>query len=381
MHKTESWLFEDLKSKNGSLVNGVRRERKLLEDGDLLELGHTFFSFRVVRGDAAELSPPLLPELTTLIPDIHRQFSRLGRASGTALSILLTGETGTGKEMLARAVHQLSRREGSFMAINCGALASSVLEVELFGVTKGAFTGAYRDRDGLIRAAHQGTLFLDEIGELPLASQSAFLRVLQEREVVPVGATQPIKVDFRLISATNRDLSALVARDAFRADLLSRISGFEVRVPSLRERREDLAILVPALIARHTKAGREPPRVTPTALRAMLLYAWPMNVRELEKCLEAAVALAEGAMIDVEDLPEAVRKASAISIARALLPAPIVMEPSDLKPSEEQQREELVGLLRSHRGNVSEVARALGKARNQVVRWMKRYSIEAQRFR
>jgi DNA-binding NtrC family response regulator len=193
------------------------------------------------------------------------------------------------------------------MAINCGALASSVIEAELFGVKKGAFTGADRDREGLVRAAHGGTLFLDEIGEIPLASQTAFLRVLQEREVVPVGGTHAIQVDFRLISATNRDLGALVAKEAFRSDLLSRISGIEMRVPALRERREDLALLIPALIARHAKKHAEPPSVTPAAMRALLLYRWPMNVRELEKCLQAAVALAQGPKIEVGDLPEVVR--------------------------------------------------------------------------
>jgi transcriptional regulator with PAS, ATPase and Fis domain len=382
---TDSWLFEDLSSKNGSLINGERKERALLEDGDLLELGHTFFAFRVLKGERAAVSgPPVLPELATMIPELHYQLTRLARAAETSLSILLTGETGTGKEMLARAVHQLSGRSGKFMAINCGALASTVLEAELFGVKKGAFTGADRDREGLIRSADGGTLLLDEIGELPLASQTAFLRVLQEREVVPVGGTQPIPVDFRLITATNRDLSELVAKETFRADLLSRISGFGMRVPALRERREDLALLIPALIARHARPSKERPAITPAAMRALLLHDWPMNIRELEKCLQAAVVLTDRPAIDLEDLPEVLR-----SVVVPVEPA-IVAESkqsalgdagADLGPRELKRREQLIGLLRLHRGNVSEVARVMSKARNQIARWLKRYNLDADTFR
>ncbi len=381
---TDSWLFEDLSSKNGSLINGERRERALLEDGDLLELGHTFFTFRVLTGErAAAAGAPVLPELGTMIPELHDQFVRLARAAESSLSILLTGETGTGKEMLARAVHRLSGRAGKFMAINCGALASTVLEAELFGVKKGAFTGADRDRDGLIRSADGGTLLLDEISELPLASQTAFLRVLQEREVVPVGGTQPIPVNFRLITATNRDLFALVAKEAFRADLLSRISGFGMRVPALRERREDLALLIPALIGRHARPNKERPGITPAAMRALLLYDWPMNIRELEKCLQAAVVLTDQPAIGLEDLPEVLRsilvppeRGTAVNVESTPGDAG-----AELGPRDQQRREQLIGLLRLHRGNISEVARVMSKARNQIARWLKRYNLDADSFR
>lgn len=383
----EKWLFEDGPSKNGSFINGERRERALLEDGALLELGHTFFTFRELMVEKNEdldvIEEPPVPELGTIIPDIRRQYSRLALTAESALSILLTGETGTGKERLARAVHQLSGRTGAFMAINCGALASSVLEAELFGVKKGAFTGAENDREGLIRSANGGTLFLDEIGELPLASQATFLRVLQEREVVPVGGTHPIKVDFRLISATNRDLSVQVAKHLFRADLLSRISGFGVRVAALRKRREDLALLVPALLARHAKKRAEPQRFTPPAVRALLLYDWPMNIRELEKCLEAAAVLAQGAPVEVDDLPEALQGevSPEPDVSRAPASDTPPQRASGLTAREEKVRETLVGLLRRHRGNVSEVARAMGKGRTHVRRWIKRLELDADSFR
>lgn len=375
----ESWLFEDLSSKNGSMINGERRQRSILQDGDLLEMGHTFFTFRLLKGEQADVNdPPPSPELATIIPDLQRQFLRIGRAAQTGLSIVLTGETGTGKEMLARTIHRLSQRPGNFMAVNCGALASTVLEAELFGVKKGAYTGADRDRDGIIRSAHGGTLFLDEIGELPLASQSAFLRVLQEREVVPVGGTHPVAVDFRLITATNRDLYALVTQQGFRADLLARISGFGMRIPSLRERREDLALLVPRLIARHAASHAQTPTVTPRAMRALFTYAWPMNIRELEKCLEAATALTDKPAIDLDDLPPGLQSRPPPPVSSDGLPlGPL----AKLSPRDQRRREEIIGLLRVHGGNVSRVARTMGKGRNQIVRWMQRYDLDPQIFR
>jgi DNA-binding NtrC family response regulator len=280
---------------------------------------------------------------------------------------MIRGETGTGKEILARAVHGLSRRPGEFVAINCGGLTDTLIESELFGHKKGAFSGATDDTLGLVRAAHGGTLLLDEIGDLPPASQSAFLRVLQEREVIAVGSTRPVPVDLRVVSATHRDLEDLVARGRFRADLLARVSGFRLDLPPLRERREDLGLLVAHLLERIT--GEEDAggaTFTEAAARALFRHDWPHNVRELEKVLAAAVVLAAGQPIDVAHLGPAVAEAPAA-------PAP--------GEEDEQLRARLVELLTQHEGNISAVARAMGKARMQIHRWMRRFGIGPDEFR
>jgi len=188
--------------------------------------------------------------MATFSPGLAYAFGTLARLSARPISILLRGETGTGKEVIASAIHELSRRRGDFIAVNCGALPATLLESELFGHQRGAFSGATADRRGLVRSADGGTLFLDEIGELPIGSQAAFLRVLQEHEVVPVGHDRPIAVDLRVIAATLRDLSGAIDAGRFRSDLYARIAGHVVELPALRERREDLGLVIPALCAR-----------------------------------------------------------------------------------------------------------------------------------
>jgi sigma-54 dependent transcriptional regulator, acetoin dehydrogenase operon transcriptional activator AcoR len=288
---------------------------------------------------------------------------------------VINAESGTGKELIARAIHALSKRSGAFVAINCGAIPQSLVETELFGYRKGAFSGASEDRLGMIRAADGGTLFLDEIGDLPPASQAAFLRVLQEREVLPIGATKPVSVDVRLVAATHRPLEELVSKGTFRADLLARISGYTVRLPPLRERREDLGMLIAALLAR--LAGKNADKVTfsPAAARALFKHHWPLNIRELEKCLETSVVLARGGPILPEHLPDGVRSALQQRTASAD-PAP-EEEPRVLSDEDRARKDELALLLEQHNGNVSAVARAMGKARTQIQRWIRRYGIEA----
>ncbi|MEM9189113.1 MAG: sigma-54 dependent transcriptional regulator [Myxococcota bacterium] len=207
-------------------------------------------------------------------------------------TVLLQGETGTGKEMAARALHRLSRRGDRFAAINCGALPSELIEAELFGYEKGAFTGAVRASRGLFRRAGKGTVFLDEVGELPLSAQARLLRVLQERVVTPLGAEDPVPVKARVVAATHRDLRAAMAEGTFREDLFYRLHVFHLRLPPLRDRREDIFALVDAKL--HSicdRLGRAPPRVSPTVLTALSTYDWPGNVRELENELERAALL------------------------------------------------------------------------------------------
>ena len=235
--------------------------------------------------------------------NVQALIERVAASEGT---VLITGESGTGKEVAARQIHQLSARVGRrFVAINCGAIPEHLLESELFGYKKGAFTGAVADKEGLFSYAHEGTLFLDEIGELPKSLQVKLLRALQEREVTPVGGKAPQKIDVRLLCATNRDLDADVESGAFRRDLFYRINVIAIQMPALRERSEDIPALAAALLEKVAARLKKPvPHMATEALRRLMVYQWPGNVRELENVLERAMILSRGAgRIEVSDLP------------------------------------------------------------------------------
>lgn len=366
----DRWVIQDLGSKNGVRVNGAPQQRAALNPGDVFELGHTFFLFG--EADAPPRPPrasPLAPTLVTWNPALARTFDDLGQVARSAVPVLIHGETGTGKELAARAVHALSGRTGALVAVNCGALSETLAESELFGHRKGAFTGATEDRPGLIRASHRGTLLLDEIGDLPPSLQAALLRVLQESEVLPVGSSQPVKVDLRVVAATHRDLAVEVSRGRFRADLLARLSGYVARLPPLRERRADLSLLIPTLLARTGTNARA--SFAPDAARALLLHDFPGNIRELEKALAVASVLARDGRIERDHLPESLR-GGGVSIA----PTSAVLDDAS-----RERREQLRELLRVHRGNVTVIARELGVARMQVQRWLKRFSLDAAAFR
>ncbi len=373
----DRWVLEDAGSKNGCVISGEKHQRVSLKDGDLLELGHTLFVFRDdgeewVESAVDPLEPPA-PGLATFTPSLAHDFASLVKIAPSEVSVVLLGETGTGKEVVARAIHQLSGRKGDLVAVNCGALPENLLEAELFGHRKGAFSGALEDRPGLIRAADGGTLFLDEIGDMPASSQAALLRVLQEREVTPVGDTRPVKVDVRVIAATHRDLDHLTEKQHFRQDLLARISGLTIDLPPLRERREDLGLIVATLLRR---VAPEPTSITlrRAAARAIFRYDWPLNVRELEKCLGAAVVLSDGGRIALEHLPPTLRAFESNGVAAA-------GEPAALSVTQQHRRDVLDQLLRQHGGNVSAVARAMGKTRTQIHRWIKRYELDVHAYR
>jgi transcriptional regulator of acetoin/glycerol metabolism len=369
-HQLGRWLLEDCGSRNGTLVNGAPARTAALRDGDVIELGRTFFLFREGVPTAPDTpldalaDPTGVPGLATLSPPLARVLGDLRALAASSVSMVIHGESGTGKELVARAVHGLSGRRGAFVAVNCGAIPASLVESELFGVRRGAYSDAKEDRPGLVRAAHEGTLFLDEIGDLDLAKQAAFLRVLQEREVVPVGQARAVPVDLRVVTASHRELAALVTAGRFREDLLARLSGFMLRLPPLRARREDLGLLIAALLGR---VAPDPTRIsfTPDATRRLLGHVWPQNVRELEKRLETAVVLAKDGPIQAAHLGELPRAAPAGSVA------------SD----EDARAAELRRLLAEHAGNVSAVARAVGKDRVQVRRWLRRYGIDPAGFR
>jgi DNA-binding NtrC family response regulator len=388
----EGWVLEDAGSKNGTLVNGTARKRAVLKDGDIFELGHTLFLFRSAPIDLGE-DPDIvdaaaddghLPGLKTLLPSLARELLRLERLASSDISILVLGETGTGKEMIARAVHTLSQRKGAFMGINCAALPANLVESELFGSKKGAFSGSTEDRVGLVRAADKGTLFLDEVGDLPPPAQAALLRTLQEKEVLAVGATKPVTVDVRVVAATHHDLEGLAERKRFRSDLLARLNGFTLRLPPLRERKEDLGLLVAALLARLPSAEQSTATLAPAAARALLRHDWPLNVRELEKALASAFVLSRGERIELEHLPETVREETR---SGASAPPPSLSRPGgsgSYRPPQratDAVREELVAKLAEHRGNISAVARAMGKARMQIHRWIRQFDLDLEQFR
>jgi transcriptional regulator with GAF, ATPase, and Fis domain len=292
---------------------------------------------------------------------------------------VLLGETGTGKEVVARALHALSGRTGAFIPVNCGALPASLLEAELFGHRRGAFTGAVGERTGLVRSAEGGTLFLDEIGELPPASQTAFLRVLQEREVVPIGDDRPVKVDVRLCAATHRDLTGLVERGAFRDDLFGRISGFTLALPPLADRRADFGLLLRVLLAGIPGAGEL--RFAPAALRALLTHRWPLNIRALEKTLLTAATLATEGVVQPSHLVELMRRAPSCDDSRSPPATPTTAAVPLRSEHDEALRDRLIGLLTVHRGNVVAVARAMGTRRTQIYRWARRLAIDLAGFR
>jgi DNA-binding NtrC family response regulator len=374
------WWFEDLGSTNGSKVDGREVEQALpLPDRCLLEVGGSFLAFDAAAATSQdrlfdfdfERAPRAPFGTVTIIPKLEALMSDLAQIAITNAPILILGETGTGKELLARAVHELSGRTGPFVAVNCGSLTGSVIESQLFGHVRGAFSGADRDEPGLVRASDRGTLFLDEIGELPKASQATLLRVLQEREVLPVGGTRPVKVDFRLVAATLKPVDQL--GEAFRSDLYARVAGFTVRLPPLRERREDLGIILAATLERLGSERARRVRVTPELARVLLAYRFPYNARELQQALSIAVTLATADEIDATQLPEAFRSGGA--------PEPPVGPAAELDPEEAKLRTELVERLRATGGNVSEVARAMGRTRMQIHRWMKRFGVDPEQYR
>ncbi|MBP7677015.1 MAG: sigma-54-dependent Fis family transcriptional regulator [Thermoanaerobaculia bacterium] len=249
------------------------------------------------------------PEMVGRSAPMEKVFQIIRQAAPARSTILVTGESGTGKELVARALHRLSQRaSGPFVTVHSGALPPDLLESNLFGHVRGAFTGAVAEKKGLFKVADGGTIFFDEIGTVPLETQAKLLRVLQEREFLPVGAVEPVRSDVRVVAATNADLAKFVEEGKFREDLYYRLCVISIGLPPLRERKEDIPLLVDALVSRAARENDRPvPPVTPAAMKALLDHDWPGNVRELENVLERAVVLG-GGLVDLDQLPEGVRR-------------------------------------------------------------------------
>ena len=289
--------------------------------------------------------------------------------------VMIAGESGTGKELVARAVHESSpRKNGPFIKVNCAALNENLFESELFGHTRGAFTGANATRVGRFEAAHGGTIFLDEIGEVPLSTQVKLLRVLEEKEIERVGDHTPIRIDVRVISATNRQLEERIAQGLFREDLYFRINVFPLTCPTLRERMEDLPTIVQHFIRTNSeKSSKKILGLTPEALAKMSAYGWPGNIRELRNAIEYAFVLCTGGDIGLGHLPP---KITGAATTAGFAPPPATLP----LPAESQQKKEaLLKALRHARGNRSEAARALGVSRVTVWKRMKKFGIDPLR--
>jgi DNA-binding NtrC family response regulator len=394
------WTLRDLGSRNGTLLDGSIVEQALLEPGAEIRVGDAILKF--VDSHADEYAAYRIDGVTvggaqrrcragtSLVGgyQMDRIASEIERIAPTELTLMLLGESGTGKEVVARELHRFSGRTGGFSAINCAAIPGNLLESELFGYKRGAFTGAVRDKPGLVHAAHEGTLLLDEIGDMPMEAQAKLLRVLQSREVFPLGATNPERVDVRIVCATHRDLRRLQQAGAFREDLFARLNEYQLRLPPLRDRKEDIFVLLRAFLARQ---GRTDLRPSFQFMTAVLHHDWPYNVRELESCVKRCIALADSAELEPAQLPDSIRDAMSDygrgGAARVGAPASILERPVDaghgdaaarrVPPTEEQLR----SLLLHYRGNVAAVGRALGKARMQIHRWMDRYGIEVEDYR
>lgn len=312
---------------------------------------------------------------------LQKVLSLVRRAARSDADIVVMGESGTGKELIANAVHTNSKRaSGPFVALDCACLPENLLESELFGYEKGAFTGAVKSRSGLMETAHKGTLFLDEIGELPLGLQVKLLRTLQERQVRRVGGTKPAAIDVRMVSATNRDLAQLVKEGQFREDLFYRLNVITINLPPLRERFGDVALLAHAFLRKLAQQDSEMPvrGINPEALSALDAYSWPGNVRELRNVIERACALTDGEMISLADLPDNIRQP-----ASPITPAAEPSNPlgsASLKDAKGRwlsnfEPSYVEGLLKEHSGNVSQAARAAGVDRKTLYRLMKKYNL------
>jgi DNA-binding NtrC family response regulator len=324
------------------------------------------------------------PAFATTIPGLREDYRLVERIARSTVSMVLVGETGTGKEVLARAIHAASKKPGPFVAVNCGAMPASLIDAHLAGHLKGAFTGAIRDEPGFVRAADRGTLLLDEVAELDPAAQVALLRVIQERHVVPVGASTAVPVDVRFIAASHEPLQVPCERGGFRPDLLARLEGFEYRLRPLRERTEDLGVCIGAIL-RKIGAKSIPLRYDPKVARLLFRYRWPGNIRELEQCLLRSNALAERGIVQAGCLPPIIRDATSGPLgptaAACSSPNGTPSRRSFWSESDSKIRNRVIELLQQHDGNITNVARAMGKARPQVQRWIKRFEIDAARFR
>jgi DNA-binding NtrC family response regulator len=296
-------------------------------------------------------------------PALEAVLTMVERVAKSESTVMILGESGTGKELIAREIHNRSpRADRPFVTINCGALPETLLESELFGHKKGSFTGAIKDKLGLFQVADKGTFFLDEVGETSPGIQVKLLRVLQEKEIVQIGGTSPIKVDVRVIAATNEDLDEKMRAGDFRKDLFYRLNVIPLRIPSLKERREDIPLLVDYFLDKYcAKMGIALKKISSSAMQVLMQYAWPGNVRELENAIERAIVLQEGDTVKIGDLPERMLQEPPRQVFGSL---------------REKEREAIISALEEAGGNATRAAKNLGIHPSTLYRKLKKYDLE-----
>jgi DNA-binding NtrC family response regulator len=311
-------------------------------------------------------SPDGFGDLIGCTREMEKLYRLIDKAARSRHPVLILGESGTGKELVARSIHRASPiREKPFIPIDCGSLVPTLIESELFGHVKGAFTGATHSKNGLLSIAEEGTVFLDEVGELPIDLQSKLLRAIQEREIRPVGGTQNIPINVRILAATNRDLEHAVGRGEFRRDLYFRLNVLTLRVPSLRERHQDIQLLVERFLEREEKQTGRCHEISDEVLDAMVAYDWPGNVRELENCIEQCCALNSGPTIHITDLPPSmVNKKNSVS---SLAPDSRIVSMADI------ERRAILGAIERLKGDKLRAARLLGIGKTTLYRKLKQY--------
>ncbi len=327
---------------------------KIRKDGSHADLSRAVLSSQVGFGGLIGESAPM-----------QRLYELIGKVSHSSFPVLLLGETGTGKELAARAIHFMGlRREKTLVPVDCSALIPTLVESELFGHVKGAFTGADHAKQGLLQAANEGTIFLDEIGELPMFLQAKLLRALQEKEIRPVGSTERIPIDARVIAATNRDLEAGVRAGTFRQDLYFRLNVVQIRLPALRERKVDIPLLVAYFLKNFSDPLQPVRAISEDALRRLMAYDWPGNVRELQNAIESAVALSYDSVLTADDLTSVPKGPSAGSFP----------DGNKLVPLEEIERRAVLHALRETGGDKVAAARLLGIGKTTLYRKLRRYN-------
>lgn len=379
--------LRDLGSKNGTQVNGQACSSTRLADGDLIRLGDALL---LLRWESTQKQDAAVPRLVGTSAPVRTLRKRIAELAPVPAPVLLLGESGTGKDLAAQSLHELSGRPGRMVPVNCSAIPESLAESQIFGHMSGSFTGATAAQEGLFRAAQGGTLFLDEVGDLPPSVQPKLLRVLEDRTIVPVGSTRAIKVDVRIVAATNRDLKADIASGRFRGDLYARLCALVLNLPPLRVRREDVLLLLEAAL------GPEHLPLTAALAEALVLYDWPLNVRELVQ-LATHIKYSAADLTEL-DLPQIAERLSLP--ARAAAPdspsppsrtaAPEPMPAEELNDPDEPAgggpppkplpREEVERLLREHHGIIARVAASVGRSPRQVRRWIEQYKIDLKRL-
>ncbi len=351
--------------------------QKPFANEDLVSVCRRASEYRLLRSENASLKKEIRRRdrskavkpigASKIFTDVLRLVEQVGPTEST---VLIVGESGTGKEVIARYIHELSdRSDAPFFSINCGALPESLLESELFGHVKGSFTGAVKDKAGMFTAANGGTFFLDEIAEMSPATQVKLLRVLQEREVLPVGGTEPVAVDVRVLAATNRNLDDEIKQGRFRSDLYYRLNVISVGLPPLRERQDDIPLLVDAFLERIGRERDEPVKqLSAESLDAVMVHDWPGNVRELENALEHAITLSHGTTINLDTIPERVKAPKSV---------PIVAAQEHMNPTLDAiERAYIMWVLKAEGGNKSRAAEVLGIDPSTLYRKLARYDAE-----